>query len=137
MQLIKCFQIHEKIKQFWLHQICKFYQNITSRLLFMIVFGIHCNFSIPLPVGLKARSIGFFVFYKAKCACPKNRAFLRGFAHPIGIGRAICPELLWLEVLLNQSPCSYWKILKSWSTWKIYFSGKTSWILNSLKSLLK
>ena len=34
------FPIHEYIKQFWHYQICELYQN---RLVFRIVFGIHCN----------------------------------------------------------------------------------------------
>ena len=51
--------------------------------MFMIVFGIHCNFFIVLPIRLKTCSFnGFFNFYKAKCACQKNQAGLRGFARP-------------------------------------------------------
>ena len=47
--------------QFWRHQICKHYQNITCRLVFMIVFGIHCNFFIVSPIQLKiCRSNIFF-----------------------------------------------------------------------------
>ena len=49
----------------------------------MIVFGIHCNFFFVLPNRPKTcRSNGFFLFYKAKCARPKNWALLRGFACP-------------------------------------------------------
>ena len=49
----------------------------------MIVFGIHCNFFIVLPIRLKTCSFnGFFNFYKAKCACQKNQEGLRGFALP-------------------------------------------------------
>ena len=39
------------------------------------------------------RSNGFFHFYMAKCAYPKNRAPHLDFVHSISIGRAICPEL--------------------------------------------
>ena len=71
------------IKQFWRHQIYKLYQNTTSALVFMIVFGIHCNFFNVLPIWLKTyRSNGFFLFNKANCARPKNRARLRGSACP-------------------------------------------------------
>ena len=63
MQLMKYFPIHKKIKQFWRHQICKLYQNTTGRLVFMIVFGIQCNFFIVFPIQLKTcRSNGFLVF---------------------------------------------------------------------------
>ena len=49
----------------------------------MIVFGIHCNFFIVLPIRLKTCRSSFFVlFYKAKCSRPKNRVRLRGFARP-------------------------------------------------------
>ena len=63
MHLIKCFPIHEKIKQFWCHQMCKLYQNITSRLMFMIVFGNDCNFFIVLPIPLKTCRYNDFFFF--------------------------------------------------------------------------
>ena len=42
----------------------------------MIVFGIHCNFSIPLPVGLKARSNGFLFFTRQNVRARKIERFL-------------------------------------------------------------
>ena len=66
----------------------------------MIVFRIHSSFFIVLPIRLKTYilyfyilyyiyyiyiflyNIIFFVFYKAKCARPKNRALIRDFAGP-------------------------------------------------------
>ena len=39
-------------------------------------------------------------FLKAKFARPKNRARLRGFVCPIGIGRAICQGLNNLQLAL-------------------------------------
>ena len=77
------FPNHEKKKHFWRYQICKFYQYITSRLVFMIVFGIPCNCFMVLSIRLKTcRSKGFFIFYMAKCALPKHRVSLRGFTRP-------------------------------------------------------
>ena len=46
----------------------------------MIVCGIHCKFLIVLPILLKTWS--FFLFYKGKCARPKNRTRLRNSARP-------------------------------------------------------
>ena len=48
----KCFSIHEQINQFWFYQICKHDQNITSRLVFTTVFGLHCNFFIVLTLQI-------------------------------------------------------------------------------------
>ena len=42
----------------------------------MIVFGIHCNFLIVLPIRLKTCRSNVFSLYKAKCARLKNRARL-------------------------------------------------------------
>ena len=54
----------------------------------IIVFKIHCNFFIVLTIRLKTcRSNSFFVFWKAKCAHPKNRACLWGFARSSGHDR--------------------------------------------------
>ena len=50
--------------------------------MFIIVFGILCNFFNVLPIRLKIwRSLFSFVFYKTKYARPKNWARLRGFSH--------------------------------------------------------
>ena len=47
----------------------------------MIMFGIHCNVFIDLPIRLKTcRTNGFLFFNKAKRAHPQNGARLRGFA---------------------------------------------------------
>ena len=82
-QLIKCFSIHEQINQFWGHRICKLHQSITSRLVFMIAFEIHCNFYIVLPIWLKTcRSNSFFCFLHSKNCAPKKSRRLRGFTIP-------------------------------------------------------
>ena len=45
--------------------ICKLYQNITSKLVFVIVFEIDCNLFIVLPIRLKTcRSNNFFIFIR-------------------------------------------------------------------------
>ena len=56
-------------KQFWLYQIYKYYQNISSTVVFAIVFGIHCNFFIVL---LKIYKCNAFVFF-TKCPRQKDR----------------------------------------------------------------
>ena len=96
---INCFPIHEWTKQFWRHQICKHYQNITGRLVFMIMFGIHCNVFIVLPIRLKTcRTNGFLFFNKAKRAHPKNWARLRGFARPCAPDADLKTDLdLWTD----------------------------------------
>ena len=58
---VKCFPIHEQIKQFWCLQIYK-YQSITNALVFAIVFGIHYNFFIVLPIHLLFISNDVFIF---------------------------------------------------------------------------
>ena len=73
------------------------HQNITSALVLTIVFGIHYNFFIALPIRLSIfRPNDYFVFYKAKFARRKIgrvSKVLRARALPIGIGRAISPGL--------------------------------------------
>ena len=64
----------------------------------MIVFEIHCNFFIVLPIRLKTcRSKEFFkIFYKANKRARKIgrvSEVLHAQARPIDIGRAICPGL--------------------------------------------
>ena len=48
-EIVKCFTIHEYIKQFRRYLIYE-HQNITSALVFTIVFGIHYNFFIASPI---------------------------------------------------------------------------------------
>ena len=50
--------------------------------MFIIVFVIHCNFFIVLPIRLKTCGSNVFSFYKAKCARPKNQGHLRGCVRP-------------------------------------------------------
>ena len=68
----------------------------------MIIFGIHCNFFIVLPIRLKiCRSNGFF--YKTECVHQKTWTCLIGFvsrARPIGIWHAIGPGVL-TDTFLN------------------------------------
>ena len=89
--------IYEYMKQFWRHQLCKLNRNITSALVFMAVFGIHCNFFIVLPIWLKAcRSNDFLLFTRQNVRARKIghvSEVLRAWARPIGIGRTICPNL--------------------------------------------
>ena len=64
----------------------------------MIVFRIHCNFFIVLPIRLKAcRSNGFFFFKRQNVHARKIGRMseaLRAGVCLIGIGRAICPGLI-------------------------------------------
>ena len=55
----------------------------------MIVFGIYSKFFIFLSIRLKTcrSNVLFSFFYKAKCARPKNRTRLRGFARPSVLDR--------------------------------------------------
>ena len=72
-----------------------------STLVFMIVFGIQCNFLIVLPIRLKnCISNVFFSSYKAKYARPLDRGRLRGFAHPSAPDRHRAHNLSRPEVLL-------------------------------------
>ena len=74
---INCFSIHEFMKQFWCHQICKFYQNITSSLVFMMVFWTDGNVFIVLPIRLK--TCNFSSLQREVCT-PFTEKFLRCFA---------------------------------------------------------
>ena len=60
---INCFSIHEFMKQFWRHQTCKFYKNITNSLVFMMVFRIDGNFFIVLPIRLETCRLNRFFFF--------------------------------------------------------------------------
>ena len=76
---------------------------MTSTLVFAMVFGIHYNFFIILPIQIY-RSNDFFPFYKTKCTGTKNRARLSGFAcqsAPDWHRGAICPGLITIEIILN------------------------------------
>ena len=66
------FTVHEYINQFWRHQICKHYQNITSKLVFTIVLGIYCKFCV-LRFNWKFADLLLFSLLQ-------NRARLRAFA---------------------------------------------------------
>ena len=75
----------------------------------MIVFGIHCNFFIVLPIRLETCRSNIFLFFtrllpfKQTKNIRSTRLFggvseeLRARAHPTGIGRTICPGLLFLR----------------------------------------
>ena len=54
--------------------MCKHYQNIPSTPVFMIVFGIHCNFLIVLPIRLKTYRSNVLFFLQGKICAPKNQA---------------------------------------------------------------
>ena len=74
-KLTKCFTILEYKYHSW------HYQNITNILVFIIVFGIHRNFFIVLPIQLNiCRSNILFPFLHVKMYVPKNQAHFRGFA---------------------------------------------------------
>ena len=55
---------------------CKLYQNITSRMVFMIVFGIDCNFFIVLPVRLKTCNLMVCCFLQSKMCDPEKSGAL-------------------------------------------------------------
>ena len=76
----------------WVHKsLYKHCRNITSTLLFTIVFGIHCIFFTALPIGLIIyRSV--FLFYKTKLAhwkigcisfCSPNRHWARDLSRSV------------------------------------------------------
>ena len=68
--------------------------NITSTLVFTIVFEIHCNFYCFYLIDGKFTDLMLFPFLQGKIwASEKSDVFFRGFAHPIGIGHAIRPGL--------------------------------------------
>ena len=112
---LKCFLIYNYLKKFLRHQICKLYQNITTRLVFMIAFGIHCNFFIVLPIQLKpCRCNGFLLFTRQNERARKIghiSEVLCTWARPIGNGRTICPDLN-----MNQSVFT-----DKWSTFALIF----------------
>ena len=99
---VKCFPIHEKVKRFWRHQIYK-HQNITSGLVFTIVFRIHYSFFIALPIRLYiCRSNDFFLFslcYNGQCVCSRKigcvSETLCAQACPISTRRVIYPDLMY------------------------------------------
>ena len=59
-------------------QICKNYQNITSNLVFTIVFRIYCNFLIVVPFRFKTCRFNVFCFTRQNICARK-------------IGSAFCP----------------------------------------------
>ena len=54
--------------------ICKHYQNIIIKLMFMTVFGIHCTFFIVLPIRLKNCISNGFSFIMANVPPEKSGA---------------------------------------------------------------
>ena len=71
--LIKCFPNREYRKQFLHHQICKLYQNIVSKPVFMIAFGIDFNFFIVYLFDWKFVDLMIFFFLWGKmCASKKS-----------------------------------------------------------------
>ena len=99
-------------KQFWRHQICKHYQNITCRLVFMIVFGIHCNFFIVSPIQLKiCRSNIFFTRQEVRARkIGRVSEVLRAWACPIGNGHA-------KFVQSCKCICDHFEMHSRWSAW--------------------
>ena len=60
-------------------QICKNYQNITSNLVFTIVFRIYCNFLIVVPFRFKTCRFNVFFFTRQNiCARKSGSAFCLG-----------------------------------------------------------
>ena len=60
----------------------------------MVVFEIHYNFLIVLPIPLKTYRSGIVLsFTKQKACARKIGRVSEVFASPISIGRAICPGL--------------------------------------------
>ena len=70
------------VKQFWHHQVCKLFQNITSTLAFRRVFGIHCNFFIVLTIWLKTCRSNVFFFLRRQNMRARKIGKKRGFARP-------------------------------------------------------
>ena len=106
MQAINCFSIHEKINQFWHHQICTHYQNITSTLVSTIVFGMYYNFFIVWSAWLEiCRSIGVFFFTRQNVSARK-----------IGMGHTrLASGAQFVQAFLeSQKP---WKYKELWGLW--------------------
>ena len=60
----------------------------------MVVFEIHYNFLIVLPMPLKTCRSSIVLFFTKQKACARNIGGVSEvFAGPISIGRAICPGL--------------------------------------------
>ena len=72
MSLNKRFEIFLQKDQIC-NQICKHYKNVIRTLVFMVLFGIFCNFFIALSIWLKICGSNCFLYlYKAKWARRKN-----------------------------------------------------------------
>ena len=83
LHLIKCFSIREKTKQFWPHQICKLYQNIKSRLLFMIdMMELTVTFSLFYLFDWKLVDLMLF-FLRVKMCAPKKSGASQRFWAPV------------------------------------------------------
>lgn len=79
--------------------MCKHYQNIAGTLVFTIVFGIQCNFFIVFSnfIYLSKFVDLMFFFSSRQNVHTKKIGRTRRFCVPkraIGIGRAICPDLV-------------------------------------------
>ena len=116
--------------QFWLHLICEHYQNITSRHVFTVVFGIwnsqvlfHCftyfaDLQISSPHQTRTRSYsGLYFPLFGKFAHPKNWTRFSWFGRPIGIGCTVC-----LALFKPKSYCAYFSF--KWALtfiWKVFY----------------
>ena len=104
---VKRFPINEWIKQFLHHELYK-HQNMTSAMVFTIVFGIHYNFFVALPIYLFPISSDFFSHGKT-CTSEKLGPSQRfgGLVRQIDIEHAICPGPVQLKSLKFQSLLFY------------------------------
>ena len=88
-------------RSFWRYQICKRYQNITSKLVFLIIFRIYCHFWLFYLSDWKFVHLMPFT-------STKQNVHVQTIGHaskvlltrqsPIGIRFTICPGLLKLNV---------------------------------------
>lgn len=111
-QLIKCLTIHEYISQFWGQQICKYYQNIASILVFTIVFGIHFSFFMVLTI---LTHICRSLVLQSKI-CPMPDKLLRPINQAQPIGNLPRPDNVQLEDWLS---CVVVFFIVVWVWWYI------------------
>ena len=95
-EIFKYFWIHKYIKQFWCYHMYQ-HQNITSVLVFTLVFGIHCNFSLFYQFDYKFVDLMVFFFFTRQNLHTQKIGHISEVLHaqacPIGIGCVICPGL--------------------------------------------
>ena len=111
-------------------QLCKHYQNITSRLVFLIVFRIHYMIFKVFPVRLKTcRSNGFLFFTRQNVGarkikfCPPDRLRAHNLSKP---AIALLKNLAKGKLRVSIKATFQLTIIISSDAKKIFFDKKTS-----------